>query len=307
MSEKKLQKTASNECVEAISAQTENSQGEAVKQLEAEVENLRTKLAEEKRIPSGKIGLTFAIAGALSLILSIIDSSTILAFVGLGLSLWAVLFLFVQPARYVEENILDYTTIPSYMTIDRIMKDLNCKGRAYYVPPYPEGTYAPEHLKGLKEAVVFIAAEEGIEIPSIDEMAKNKFLLEHPKGICLAAPGLSLLTQFEKELKMDISRVAIGELCNVLPTLIQENFRLAKEIKITLGDDEALLQMSDSVYGRLYSPKEKLQSIHVLGCPLVSAVACAISKSTGKIVTIFKDNIGPDGRKIEVLYRALQG
>ncbi len=280
-----------------------------IRRLKAEVENLKLELRKARRIPSGKIGIIFMVLGALSLIFSILINSQILGFIGLGLTFWGALFYFVRPIRYVKSGLLDSTAISSYSTIDRIVKDLKYKGmRArYYIPPYPKDVYLPEHLKGLKDMIVFISADRNADMPSIVEMAESKFLLENPRGICVAPPGLGLLTQFEKELRIDITRLELSELCERLPQLILENFQLAKEIEMKPEKNQVHLRIFDTVYKNLYSREENLKSIHFLGCPLVSAIACAIAKTTGKIVAIHREKVSLDGQTIEVWYRFTEG
>lgn len=280
---------------------------ERTKQLQTEIEDLERELRKVRRIPSQKIGIAFMVPGVLSLIFSILNDIQILAFIGLGLTFWGALFIFVRPIRYVRSSLLDSTAISAYSTIDRIVKDLKYKGKSYYIPPYPREVYLPEHLKGLKDMIVFISADNSSGMPSIEEMAESKFLLENPKGICWIPPGLGLLTQFEKELRTDITKLQLNELCETIPQLILENFQLAKEIEMKPEKNQVYLKIFDSIYKGLYSGEENLESVHFLGCPLVSAIAGAIAKTTGKIVTIHQDRISPDGQTIEVWYHFLEG
>ena len=280
---------------------------ETIEQLQANNENLKLELTKARRIPSGKIGITLIIPGALSLIFSIMNNSQVLAFIGLGLTFWGALFFFVRPIKYVKSSLLDSTAISSYHTIDRIIKDLKYKGKSYYIPPYPKEIYLPEHLKGLKNMIVFISEDSGPDMPSIEEIAKSKFLLKTPKGICVAPPGLGLLTQFEKELRTDITKLELTDLCDSLPQLILENFQLAKEIEMKTEKNQVHLKIYDSIYKNLYGREQNLKSIHFLGCPLVSAITCAIAKTTGKIVTIHQDKTSLDGQTIEVWYRFIEG
>jgi len=280
---------------------------ETIKQLQADTENLKLELRKTRSIPSGKIGIMFIIPGALSLIFSIFQNSQVLAFIGLSLTFWGALFFFVRPVKYVRSSLLDSAAISSYSTIDRIVQDLKYKGKSYHIPPYPKEVYLPEYLKGLKDIIVFISADSGAGMPSIEEMAKSRFLLENPKGICVAPPGLGLLTQFEKELRRDITKLELNELCESLPQLILENFQLAKEVEMKTEKNQVHLKIFDSIYKNLYSREKNLKSIHFLGSPLVSAIACAIAKTTGKIVKIHRDTISPDGQTIEVWYRFIEG
>ncbi|MEM1589711.1 MAG: hypothetical protein QW175_04785 [Candidatus Bathyarchaeia archaeon] len=279
---------------------------ETIKQLQEEVENLRLELKKAKSIPSGKIGFAFAIPGILALVAAVLNNSNILAFIGLGLAFWGALFFFVRPVRYVQSSLIDSTALPTYKTIDRIVADLKYKGKSYYIPPYPKEVYLPEYLKGLKDPVVFISADTG-GMPSIEELAKSKFLLANPNGICVAPPGLGILTQLEKELGKDSSKLQLTELCEALPPLVVENLRLVRELKMKVEENTAYLKMLDPVYKSLYAEKEKLRSVHFLGCPLASAIACALAKASGKMVTILKVNTSADGQIIEVRYRMVEG
>ena len=254
-----------------------------------------------------KIGLLFLLPGIFSLIFSIFYSSQILAFIGMGLTFWGALFLLIRPMRYVEGSLLDSTTTSLYSTIDRIIKNFGYKGDGYYIPPYPKDVYLPDHLKGLKDTVVFVSAENDSNMPSIEELAEGKFLIENPKGVLVIPPGSGLLSQIEKELKIDFAKTQLNELCEIMPRFILENFSLAKEMEMELGEGQVYLKTFDSLYKNLYSAENNLKSISLLGCPIVSAVACAIAKASGKTVTIQKQKVSPDGLAIEVWYRIAQG
>ena len=274
---------------------------EQIGELQLQVESLKSEIEKIRRVPSGKIGLAFIIPGALSLIFSILKESQILAFIGLGLTFWGALFLFIKPVRYVRSELLHSVSLSSYLILDRIIKDLKFKGKSYYIPPCPKDVYLPEYLKGLKEMTVFISASKRSSMPSVEEMAKSKFLLKNPKGICVSPPGLGVLIEFERELRMDLTKMDLDAFLEVLPQLVTENIHLAKYVEIEREDGTFRLKISNSIYGNLYV-REGLKSVHLLGCPLVSAVACAIAKVTGKVVTIREDKVSLNGQLIEVWY-----
>jgi len=273
---------------------------EAIKQLQTEKEELKLALFKARRIPSGKIGVALIIPGILSLTSSIITDSPVLAFIGLGLIFWGALFFFARPVKYVRSSLLDSTAHSTYATIDRILKDLKYAGKSYYIPPYPKEVYLPEYLKGLKEMIVFISANKGNTIPSIEEMAQERFLLENPKGLGVAPPGLGLLAIFKEELKTDLNTLDLNELCDSLQKTILENFQLAKEITITPKNNTIHITITNSTYKDLYTKQQNLKSIHTLGCPTISAITCAIAKNTGKMVTIQKTQTTPDAETIQI-------
>ena len=252
------------------------------------------------------IGMAFLIPGILALGLSIHANSQVLAFIGLGLTLWGAVFFLIRPEEYVKGNLLAATVTSSYQTIDRILKELEPKGTALYVPPYPKEVYLPEHLRGLKESIVFIPTAIKEEIPSIEDIAQSKFITKNPRGICLDSLGFGLMTQFEKEIKTDLSRMNLEELCEAMPPLILENFQLAKEIEMHPEKNQVHARIMNSIYKSLYL-EPNLKSVRSIGCPLVSAIASAIAKNTGKPVTIETLNTSPDAETIEVTYRIVEG
>jgi len=279
---------------------------ETLENLQKENEILKRETLKSRPTPSGKIGFILLAIGALTLTGSFIRTSTVLAFIGLGLTFWGALFLFARPIKFVKSTLLDSTAISSYTTIDRMIQDLNYKGKPIYIPPYPKEAYLPEYLKGLKEMIVFIPAEDILAMPTIEEMAKKQFLLKNPKGICIAPPGYGLVNLFEKELKTEFTQINLERLCSSLPTIIVKNLELAKELEINPENDLIHIKIVDSAYKELYSREQGLKSIHSIGCPLTSAIACALAKTTAKLVTIAKDAVSPDLKTIEVWYKTLE-
>ena len=272
---------------------------QSIQQLQTEKEELKLALLKARRIPSGKIGVALLIPGIISLALSIYSESSTLAFIGLGLTFWGALFFFARPVKYVRSILLDSTALTTYTTIDRILKDLKYTGKSYYIPPYPKDIYLPDHLKGLKEMIVFISANQGHTTPSIEEMAQEKFLLQDPKGLAIAPPGLGLLTLFKEELKTDLNALTQNELCDSLQKTILENFQLAKEIQIQPQNNIIHITITNSIYKDLYTKEQNLKSIHALGCPTISAITCAIAQNTGKMVTIQKTQTTLDSEIIQ--------
>jgi hypothetical protein len=187
-----------------------------------------------------------------------------------------------------------------------MLQDLNYKGKPIYIPPYPKEAYLPEYLKGLKEMIVFIPAEKIVALPTIEEMIKKQFLLTNPKGICIAPPGYGLVDLFERELKTTFTQINLEQLYGSLPTIIVNNLELAKELKMNHRNSLIHLKMIDSAYKDLYAKKQGFKSIHQIGCPLTSAIACALAKTTGKLITIAKNKVSPDLKTIEVWYQTLE-
>jgi hypothetical protein len=271
-------------------------------QLQAEIEDLRRQLQVLSHKPSTRIGAAFTVPGLLSLFLSIVTESQVLAFVGLSLIFWGILFLFASPASYVKGSLLPLTVASIYSTIDRVIKDLDCKGKGIYVPPSSKELRLPEQFEGLKDTIVFVSADAASNLPSIEGIAGRKFLSTNPKGIILVPPGLYLSNKFEEALRTEPATMSVEDLCVTLPRLIKENWEPAKEVTMHVDGEKVILMTSDSLYRDLYS-KESLKSVRLIGDPLTSAVACVLARASGKRVSIESLNVSPDARTMEVHFR----
>jgi hypothetical protein len=254
-----------------------------------------------------RIAIFFLISGVISLFFSVYDESQILAFIGLGLAFWGVLFLLLRPVKYVKASLLASVATSEYLTINKMIKNFQSEANAYYIPPYSKEGHFPEHLKGLKEPAVFISAENETKKPSIEKSAESNFLLTMQKGVLVVPPGLGLLAEIEKQMRRDFADIRLDDLCEVIPRFIVEEFNLAKAMDITFSENEVNLKMFDFLYGNLYSTQTDNRSVSLLGCPIISAVACALAKSSGKFVTIQKQLLSLDGLTIIVEYNLGQG
>jgi hypothetical protein len=266
-------------------------------------QNLKSKHDVESPV-LGRIIVLFLISGILSLVFSVYSESQILGFIGLGLTFWGSLFLFLRPVNFVEGSLLYNDAFSAYLTI---INEFAHKGKGYYIPSYPKEIYLPEYLRSLKDSVVFISAERDSAIPSIEEMAKGKFLHRNPNGAIITPPGSGILTQIEEKSKINFTSIDLNELSQVLPRLILQDLKLVKKMALEVKGDEAHLMTVDSLYNDLYGMRSDLKSVSLLGCPIASAVACALAKTSGRVVTIQKHGISPDGSAVDVWYRIAQG
>jgi hypothetical protein len=248
--------------------------------------------------------ILFLILGISMFFLSLFLDSQIICITGLGLIFWGALFLFITPLRYVESNFLIISTLPAYMTLDRILNHLSPKNEAYNIPPYPKDVFLPEHLSGLKEMVTFIPAELTDGTVEIEDIARSKFMIEKPSGLLVTSPGACILDKIEQKPAADFSKIPLSELNEALPNLLGE-LCLAKGIAVTINENDIILKITGSLYKNLYSEKYNLKSVYLLGCPLVNAAACAIAKSAGKPTMIQEIKTAPNGKTTTISFKII--
>lgn len=271
---------------------------ETVQQLQSEKEAPTLWPQKHRRKPSGKVGYIFLSFGIVALASSIIYDSSILAFIGLGLTLWGGLFLFVKPVRYVKANLIDSTAISSLTAIDKILTELNYQGQGIHLPP--------RRLNELNEVVIFVPKRKRTLIPQPKEVAQGKVFI-NPDGIYLTPPGQGLLTLYEKELGTDLSKVNLDYLRINLPKLLIEDLELLEDLEISAHKDSVHVKMMGSVYESLCSQVRNHTNIcSRLGCPLCSSIACALAKATGKAVVIERNELSTDGKTVETWYQLIK-
>jgi len=268
-----------------------------IQKLQLEKADLQRALWKYERKPTRRGGLTLLLSGVISLISSIIFTSSILAFLGLGLTFWGAFFLFIRPVTYVKSSLMDSAILPALVTLDRMLNELNHQGNAIYMPP--------RQLRGLKEGVLFIPAKKELVIPAIDDTLKEQIFV-NPLGIRLIPLGKGLVDLFEKELATDLARTDLDYLLNNLPKLLVEDLEILRDFEMDVNDDLVKVRMTGFVYFNLCSEARKLSNIcSRVGCPLCSAIAYALAKATGKAVTIEKNELH-ENKTIETWYRLLK-
>jgi len=246
----------------------------------------------------GITGGTLLLLGATAFISSILYESSTLAYIGLGLTLWGALLLFIRPTRYVKSKLLNSMTISPLTTIHQVMKALNYKGKGVYLPP--------RYLEAFRGGTIFVPYKKDLIIPPIGEVAHEKVFLRNPKGVCLTPPGLSLANLYEDELGKDFAMVNLDYLQNNLPKLFIEGLKIAEDFEMGMEGNMIHARITGTICGELCKEARKIPNICSLGCPLCSSIACALTRATGKPIIIEKASLSADGKTVEAHYRVLE-
>jgi len=257
--------------------------------------NVYSKLSRHESKLSTKIGLLVLFLGIVALGSSINYNSSILALIGLSLSLWGALFLLIKPNRYIKADILESTLISNFKNIDEILAEQNCHGKGVYLPPHS--------LKELKEGIVFFPKQSEMKLPLLNKETEGK-VFRNPEGIFLTPPGQGLIALYEKKLGTNLAKVDMNFLKHKLPQLMIEDLELVEDIEIHEQGNTVYVEIKGSVYAEIHKQLENQTSIiHRIGCPLCSSIACALAKVANKSVIIEKSEVSSDRKTTKILYR----
>ena len=248
---------------------------------------------------SGIIKLFLLVSGMLALVCSVIFTSSVLAFIGLGLTFWGVLLSYLTRERYIRSVLFDSTALPSLEVLCEIIAELDYKGKAVYLPP--------KYLKDFKSGILYVPKKQEVRIPVVGEVSDERMFSKSPNGLCIAPSGLNLANLFERELGTDFVRVDLQYLRNNLPRILIENLEISQDMEINVEGNLIKIRFIDSIYKGFCHEARKLSKIcNSIGCPLCSSIACVLSRTTGKPVVIEKNECSEKGRVIDVQYRVLE-
>jgi hypothetical protein len=136
---------------------------------------------------------------------------------------------------------------------------------------------------------------------------ENSLFCENPKGMLVKPPGAELAKLFEKTLETSFLRINLQQLQQTMPKLLVEELETAQAMEITNEKDKIHVKIENSIIQNLTEETKKLPKIHNnLGCPLTSAIACALAKVTGKPVTVEKQELNPETRTLKIEYRLIE-
>jgi hypothetical protein len=239
-------------------------------------------------------------AGVIALAFSISSTSSILAFIGLGLVFWGAILFYVRPEKYVKETMFVKTTLPSLVNLEQMLTELGYQGKGVYLPP--------KYFRDFESSKIYLSAQDSMKLPSLEQIRdrEDKAFLKN-SGVLITPPGMELLRSFEKTLGTSFMRVDLQYLEQNMPKLLIEDLEIAQKVEIKNENSRVYVRMESAIFKNLWKEAIKLSNVWCsLGDPLVSAIACALTRATGKPVIIEKNQISNEGQTIDIAYRILE-
>jgi hypothetical protein len=239
--------------------------------------------------------------GSLALLISIIYISSILAFIGLGLVFWGALLLYIQPEEYTKKALLDSAVIPPLESLSQIIQELDYKGKPIYLPP--------KYFKDPEANKVYIPKQKDGKLPEPELTLKheNQLFIQNPKAILLTPPGAQLSKLFEKQLETTFTKTDLNYVTQNLPKLLIEDLEIAENIEIETENNKIKTKIINSTFKETHNQPNKHSHLYTaIGCPLSSAIACALTRATGKPITIQNIQTFEDGKVIQTTYQILE-
>jgi hypothetical protein len=227
----------------------------------------------------------------------LISTLSALAFIGLGLIFWGVLFIYIRTDQYTKKTLLSAVAYPEVATLNRIISDLGFKGNPIYLPP--------KYFTNPEIQKAYIPKQNTTIIPKPEQIQsqESQTFTNTPSGMLVTPPGSELIKLFEKTIGTDLAKTNLRRLQQTLPRTIVEDLEIAQSFEMEIKADKILVQIANSAYSES-NPKKEQQS-SAFGSTLSSAIACALAKTTGNPIIIEKQETRQGGRNLNIEYRIM--
>jgi hypothetical protein len=235
--------------------------------------------------------------GAVALLFSTYTSSYVLAFIGLGLAFWGTLFLYIKPSKYVRLELLTASSSSSFINIEGMLMNAGSSLKGIYLPP--------KSLEDYTSSLVFVPKTANQPLPTTAGTSTAETGSKNQPGLFVTPSGLALSKLFEEHVGKSFTEIKLEHLQTLLPKLFEE-LEITKNLTVNIENDTIIVQMQNHIFEEICDETKKLERTHeTLGCPLSSALACILTKTTGKPLTIEKEMRNLDG-STRILYRLLE-
>jgi hypothetical protein len=215
----------------------------------------------------------------------------VLAFIGLGLTFWGALLLFIRPRHYVRTDLMDSTALSSLKTIDRVITGLGYNEKGIYIP-----------VSNPEKTIVFVPSQPLKQIPTAEQV-ENQTFVKNPEGITIVPPGMALANLFEKELGVKFSEWSLEKMTERLPKLLIEDLEMVQDCTIKTEGDRVSFRFVESVFSEFCGQlKGSTRVCGSIGCPMCSAMACVLAQVTHRPVRFDEDKYSIDRGTVESSY-----
>ncbi len=249
--------------------------------------SLKHSASKLAQTPTGKLGIAFVGFSAACIISSLYLVSIVLALIGLGFAFWGALLLLIKPVSYLRFDLFKSSVLPQIVNLDKLISQSGLQGKAICLPP--------ELLGCGEENVQFIPIERTSRLPD-QRPETSKYSFAGQTGLYITPLGQGLFSLLEKELGSSFSEIRLDALGAVLRKLLVESLEAIKELKMGINNNNVYVRIEGPFCSDLCAEAKLLTDIcENIGCALCSAIACALANSTGKAVSIEKNQVNKDG------------
>ena len=235
------------------------------------------------------IGIFLTATGALVGFLSYLMGIVPMVAFGLASFLVGVLVLYLPERRgSIASRLATNSSLPSLLNIENLLEDLDLDERGIYIPASGLGV--------CPRVFIPLAQTQATRQPPVGLISSRRIFVTvgnnpEDRGVLLDAPGSQILAALERSLRIDLAKTKLDD----LGADLNSGFKALGIAKLTNFEYRATMVRIQMELTGLLDLETKLRNVAPrlvaqVGTPVASAVAAAVSKTTGKYVT-FKSSV----------------
>jgi len=268
-----------------------------IEQLEKDKQELLKQLRKLKRKPEGRIGYLLLTIGIILLALATYYSHNVSAFIGIALTFWGALLLYIRPTRFIRKEILDTTITEPLDSYHKLIEELGYTGTPQHI--------SPSTLWGLRNTVIYIPKSNQTQTPTDEQLSNEKVLINNSHAIKLTPPGQGLSRLIENELKTNFSTVDLEYLQYNLEKALVEGLEIAEAFQMEPTESTVQVEIKGTIFHKTIQQLNENEKKQHIGDPLNSAIACILARSTRRPVIIENIQIEPREKTIKTDFKLL--
>ncbi len=243
------------------------------------------------------VSLLFLTVGASILGFSILYESVISLLAGLGLAFWGSSLIFVSAGSYVKKEVAEATSLYYIDSFSNLYDQAGDANELVYFPLSYAQSGGVNRVCVVKSSKVFGE--------TFDKISYQNCIGANGQGL-MKAPAADLLMLFEKTAGKRFDGADYGYFERVIPKLLVADLDIAQNAKVERVGEVVYVRIENPLDYVFYAEaRQHPRLLTSIGTPLSSAIACALSNSTRRVVWTKNHQISKDGKTIEIEYQLL--
>jgi hypothetical protein len=228
-----------------------------------------------------KLGLFFILLGVLVMVISVIALLPALTPSGLGVFVIGILLAYLPLTPTVHSDELGEALLTIMNNLEKLLAAADPEASVTYL--HPDDASAPLRIFIPMSSEVFNPQDSGSNPSPIAGMFSAK-------GLLLDPPGAFLLSVLERESGRDLWGAGLDDLEDVVKTGFVQSLELVSAAHMTFDEHRADFTLQgDTVWKFTERILEKSPvASNKVGCPLCSAAACLLAKSSQRDIRLVK-------------------
>lgn len=255
---------------------------------------LEKELKKYKKKPIGLIAYVLLNIGIILLLLSITHQSQIFGIIGIAMTFWGSLLLYIRPTRFMRKDVFNSINVELFKSQENLFKDIKFDARPRYI--------SPRTLRDSKNVVLYVSNSDS-SLPPDFEYSNDTLYSKGPSGINVRPLGLELSKLLENELNTNFLLNDIEYLSQNLGKEIVDNLEMAKSFSLETLDDNIKVMITDNIFETFIERMSRNQGKLYFVDPLTSSIACIIAIVSGKSVMIDLYDWNPEDKLLTVNFR----